>query len=262
MRFEGCREGYCVVPCVLVCFGAEVGSWFGTENMGYMVGVVAGHMVQTEVVDLVGRKVWIEVVAAVDRMARIEAEGRMTKYFAVRKPVLRDERKRRRTAAGWGRKYSAGLDNCFARCSVYHLVDQGTFDFAAGHSCPAAASDGAHDVRPVAQRRRDCSGCRHFDLTSCCVHIRVVMWWNVKSSDRTVRTLKTSDRIGRPPCDPKSWYLHHLEAAAASAAASSFHVAHSKNQLDNHTLIVVVERNSRPRGIRIDLSSVFLAVYR
>ena len=46
---------------MLVCLGAEVGSWVGTEDTGYMVGVVAVHMVQ------------IEGVAAGDRMARIGA---------------------------------------------------------------------------------------------------------------------------------------------------------------------------------------------
>ncbi len=161
---------------MLVCFGAEVRSWFGTEDMGYMAGFVADHTVQSEVVDLVGRKVWIEGVVAVDRMAGIEAEGHMPKYFAGRKPVLRDETKRRRTAAGWGRRCSAGLDNCFARCSADHLVDLGIIDFAAGHSCPAVAYDGAHDGRQVAQGRMDYSGYRHCDSTSCCVHITVVMW--------------------------------------------------------------------------------------
>lgn len=56
MRLDDRREGYCVVLCMLMCFGAEVGSWFGTEDMDYMAGVVAVRMVQTEVLDLVGRK--------------------------------------------------------------------------------------------------------------------------------------------------------------------------------------------------------------
>ena len=43
--------------CMLVCFGAEVGSWFETEDMGYMAGVVAAHTGEIEVVDLVGRMV-------------------------------------------------------------------------------------------------------------------------------------------------------------------------------------------------------------
>ena len=45
MRFVNHREGYCVVLCMLVCYGAEVGSWYGIEDMGYMAGVVAVHMV-------------------------------------------------------------------------------------------------------------------------------------------------------------------------------------------------------------------------
>lgn len=170
-------------------------------------------------------------------MAWIEAEGHMTSHFAGRKPVVRDERKRRKTVAGWGRRYSAGLDNHFARCSVDHLVGPGTFDSVAGHSCLAVAYDGAHDVHQAAQGRMDYSGYRNFDLTSCCVHITVVMSWNVKASDRTARTLKSSDRIARPPCGPKSWYLHHLEPAAASASA----VARSKNQ--HHTATAVLACN-------------------
>lgn len=243
---------------MLVCFGAEVGSRFETEDMGYMAGVVAVHMGQIEVVDLVGRKVWIEVVAAGDRMAWIEAEGHYTNHSAGRKPVLGDERKRRRTVAGWGRKYSAGLDSRFARCSVDHLVGLGNFGSADGHSCPAVAYDGAHGVRQAAQVRMDYSGYRHFDSTSCCVHIKVVKWWNVKS-DRTERTLKSSDRVARPPCGPKSWYLHHLEHTAAAAV----HIARSKNQLDvNHIVIALRACNLHLRGTRVDLSSVFLAVYR
>ena len=258
------REDYCVVLCMLVCFGTEVGSWFETEDMGYMAEVVAVHMVQIEVVDLVGRKVWIEEVAVGDRsMARIEAEGHMTSHFVGHRPVVRDERKRRRMVAGWGRRYSAGLDNHFARCSVNHLVGLGTFDFAAGHSCPAVAYGGAHDVRQAAQGMVDYSGYRHFDLTSYCVRITVVMWWNVKASDRTARTLKSSDRIARHPCGPKSWYLHHLEHILEKPADASFHIARSKNQLDgNYAMLAQQAWGLRLRGIRIDLSSVFLAVYR
>ena len=48
--------------CTLVYFEAAVGSWFGTGNMGYIAGVVAVHMAQTEVVGLAGRKVWVEAV--------------------------------------------------------------------------------------------------------------------------------------------------------------------------------------------------------
>ena len=73
----------------------------------------------------------------------------------------------------------------------------------------------------------DYSGYRDSDLTNCSVHIRGVNLWNVKSSDRTARTLKPSDRIARPRCGPTSWYLHHL----ALPAAASLHIAHSKDQL-------------------------------
>lgn len=221
------REGYCVVLCILVCFGGQVGSWFGTEDMGYMAGVVAVHM-RTEVVDLVGRKVWIEVVAAGDRTAWIEAEGHMTSHFAGHKPVVRDERKRRRKVADWGMKDSAGLDNHFARCSVDRLTGPGKLDSAAGHSCPAVAYDGPHDgAHDVPQAAQDYSGYRRFDLTSCCVHIMVVKWWNVKSSDHTERTLEYPDHTARAPCDPKSWYLHHLEHTLEMkpAAASGIDIA-------------------------------------
>lgn len=126
-------------------------------------------------------------------------------HFADRKPVVRDERKRR-TAAGWGRTHSVALDDHFARCSVKHLVGLGKSDFAAGHSCRAMVYLDGHDVRPVAQGRMDYSGYRDSDLTSCSVHIRGVKLWNVKSSDRTARTLKPSDRIARLRCGPKSWY--------------------------------------------------------
>ena len=132
---------------MLVCFGAEVGSWYGIEDMGYMAGVVAVHMLQTEMVDLVGRKALVEVVAAGVRMAWFEAEEHMTSRFAGRKPVMRDERERRRMVAGWGRRYSAALKNHSARCSADYLVGPRNFDFAADHSCPAVAYDGAHDVR-------------------------------------------------------------------------------------------------------------------
>ena len=208
MWFVDHREGYCVVLCVLVCFGAEVGSWYGIEDMGYMAGVVAVHMVQTEVVDLVGRKALVEVVAAGVRMPWIEAEEHMTSHFAGRKPVMKDERERRRMVARWGRRHSAALEAHCAR-SVDHLVGRGNFGFAADHSCPAVAYDGAHDgaqdVRQGSQGRMGYSGYRHFDLTSCCVHIMEVKWWNVKLSDRTERTLKSSDHIARRPCGPKSW---------------------------------------------------------
>ena len=151
----------------------------------------------------------------------------MEGHFAVRKVVVKVERKRKRTAAGWGRKYSAGLDNCCARCSVDHLVDLGTLDFAAGHSCRAVVYRGGHDVRPAGQGRMDCSDFGDSDLTNCSVHTREVKLWNVKSSDRTARTLEPSDRIARCRCGPKSWYLHHL----ALPAAASLHIVHSKDQL-------------------------------
>lgn len=50
--------------CVLVCFEAEVGSWVGTGDMGYIAGVVAAHTAQTEVLDLAGYKVWVEAAEA------------------------------------------------------------------------------------------------------------------------------------------------------------------------------------------------------
>ena len=50
--------------CMLVCFEAEVGSWFGTADMGYIAGVVAVHTAQIEGLDLAGRKVWIEAAEA------------------------------------------------------------------------------------------------------------------------------------------------------------------------------------------------------
>ena len=153
----------------------------------------------------------------------------MTDHFAGRKLVVRDEMKRRKMVADWGMRYSAGLDNCFARWSVDHLVDLGTFDSAAARSCPAVAYDGCHDLRPGARGKMDYSGYRHCDLTSCSVHIRAVMWWNVKSSDRTARTLKPSDRVAR--CGPKSWYLHHLALPAAVPAAASLHIAYLRDQL-------------------------------
>lgn len=61
----------------------------------------------------------------------------MTGHFAGRKLVVRDERKRRRPAAGWGRKYSAGLGDHFARSFVNHLVDLRTLGLAVDHSCLA-----------------------------------------------------------------------------------------------------------------------------
>ena len=232
--------------CMLECLGAEVGSWFGTEDMGYMAGVVAVHMVQ------------VEVVAGGDRMAWSQAEGHMTSHFAGRKLVVRDERECGWMVAGWRRSYAAGLDNHFARCSVDHLVGPGKLDSAADHSCPAVAYNGAHDVRQAAQRRMHYPGYRHFGLTSCCVRITVVKGWNVKSSDHTERTLKSSDHIARPP-----WYLHHLEHTLEVSAVGAFHIARLKNRLDgNHTVIVVLAFELHLRGIRIDLSSVFLAVYR
>ena len=151
----------------------------------------------------------------------------MKGHFAVRKLVVKVERKRKRTAAGWGRKYSAGLDNCCARCSVDYLVDLGTLDFAAGYSCRAVVYRGGHDVRPARQGRMDCSGFGGSDLTNCSVHTREVKLWNVKSSDRTARTLEPSNRIARSRCGPKSWYLHRL----ALPAAASLHIVHSKGQL-------------------------------
>lgn len=65
----------------------------------------------------------------------------------------------------------------------------------------------------------DYSGYRDSDLTSCSVHIGGVKLWNVKSSDRTARILKSSDRIARSPCGPRSWYFE-------PAAAASLHTAH------------------------------------
>lgn len=64
MRFGHCREDCCVALCTRVCFGAEVGSWFGTANTDDIAEVVAVHMAQTEMVDLVDRKVWVEAVEA------------------------------------------------------------------------------------------------------------------------------------------------------------------------------------------------------
>lgn len=62
----------------------------------------------------------------------------------------------------------------------------------------------------------------------------------MKSSDRTARTLTSSDRIARLPCGPKSWYLHHLDTAAAAPV----HIAHSKDQLDvNYVVLAVYERS-------------------
>ena len=68
MQFGDCREGWCVVLCMLVCFEAEVGSWFGIVDMGYIAGVVAVHTAQPEVLDLAGRKVWFEGAVAGCRM--------------------------------------------------------------------------------------------------------------------------------------------------------------------------------------------------
>ena len=244
--------------CMLVCSGAEVGSWYGIADMGYMAGGVAVHMVQSEVVDLVGRRALVEVVGVGVRMAWIEAEEHMTSHFAGRKPVMRDERGRRRMVARWGRRYYAALETHSARCSVDHLLGRENFDFAADHSCPVVAYDGthggAHDVRQGSQGRMGYSGYRHFDLTSCCVHIMEVKWWNVKLSGRTERTLKSSDHIARPPCGPKSWYLHHLEHTLEPAAAAAAAFARP-NQLDVNYAVF-------ERGARIDLSSAFLAVYR
>ena len=161
--------------------------------------------------------------------------------------------------AGWRRSYSAGSDNHFARCSVDRSGGPGKLDSAADHSCPAVAYDGAHDgghdVRQAVQGRVHYPGYRHCGLTSCCVRITVVKWWNVKSSGHTERTLKSSDRIARPP-----WYLHHLEHTLEVSAASAFQSPRSKN--GNHTVTVVLACNLRLREIRIDLSSVFLAVYK
>ena len=123
--------------CMLVCFEAVVGSWFGTENMGYIVGVVAVHMAQTEAVDLADHKVWVEAVEADCRIVQAAGEWRTMGHFADHKLVVRDERQRRRTAAGWGRKYSAGLDDHFERCFVNHLVDLRRLGLAADHSCRA-----------------------------------------------------------------------------------------------------------------------------
>ena len=50
--------------CMLVCFEAEVGSWSGTGNMGYIAGVAAVHTAQTEGLDLAGRKVLFEAAEA------------------------------------------------------------------------------------------------------------------------------------------------------------------------------------------------------
>ena len=210
---------------MLASFEVEVGSWFETGNMGYIAGVVAVHMAQTEAVDLVGRKVWVEAVEADCRVVQAAGEWRTKGHFADRKPVVRAERKGRRTAAGLGRNYSAGLDDYFARCFVHRLVDLRTFDFAAGHSCRAVVYHDGHDVRLGGQGRMDCSGLEDSDLTSCSVHIRGVKLWNVKSSDRTAKTLKASDRIARPPCGPRSWYLHHHDPAAAA----SLHIANSRD---------------------------------
>ena len=113
-------------------------------------------------------------------------------------------------------------------CSVHRLVDLRTFDFAAGHSCQAVVYHEGHDVRPGGQGRMDYSGLGDSDLTSCSVHIRGVRLWNVKSSDRTARTLKPWERIARPPC---GWYLHHLALPAAASPAAAVYIAHSKDQL-------------------------------
>ena len=85
----------------------------------------------------------------------------------------------------------------------------------------------------------------------------------MKASDRTARTLNSSDHIARPPCGPKSWYLHHLEPSAAAASASVLDIARSKKQLDmNYAALAQLACGLRLRGIRIDLSSFFLVVYR
>ena len=176
----------------------------------------------------------------------------MKSHFAVRKRVVKDERKRKTTAAGWDRKYSAGLDNYFARRSVDHVVGLGTLDFAAGHSCRAVAYHDGHDARPGAQGRMDYSGFGDSDLTSCSVHIKRVKLWNVKSSDRTARTLKPSDRIARLRCGPKSWYSHHLALPGT---------AHSKDQL-HMTKALAAAAAVVVAGSSCGLSSVGLAVYK